>query len=91
LYLADDSGVHETRQDPTGGLLGDMKDVLEALESHSGFRFMNDMVHNGSHDFRAASLFATLDAHPSPPVLYAARLVPECRSGRSIGWAEAFD
>src|SRR5882672_5151914 len=89
--LSDDSGVDETRHDPAGGILGDLKVVLEPLESHSGFRFMNDMIHHGSHDFRAASLFATLDTHPILHPLTSARLVPESSSGRSIGWAEVFD
>src|SRR5690242_18432221 len=53
-----------------------VEEILKPLEGDSRFRFVNNMIHDCLDYFRAASFFAALDAHPSPPTLMRARMVP---------------
>src|SRR5436309_3097335 len=63
LDLAHEAGVDKTRHDSSGCVLWNMQEVLESLEGHGAFRFVNDVIYDGFHDFRPSPPFASLDAH----------------------------
>ena len=74
--LSHDPGIDQARDDAPGGVAGNVKEVLQRFECHSRFRFVNHMIHDGSHNLRAAPFLTALDAHSILRPLVSARLVP---------------
>ena len=74
--LSHDPGIDQARDDAPGGVAGNVKEVLQAVECHSRFRFVNHMIHDGSDNFRAAPFLTALDTHSVLRRLMRASLVP---------------
>ena len=70
-YLSNNSGIHETRDDPVCGVRRDVEKVLQTLESYRGFRFVDHMIHDCADDLRPASAFSSFNPHPPLRAIHA--------------------